>query len=179
MTTTLRELLAERHVLDALIEDAGGDLTVNIEQAWDATNDAIREKVESWGLWITRQEHLADAIDVELDRLKRRKAVVCGAIDRSKDELHRQMEVAGLDKVKGVLVTVALQKNQPSVRGELAPDELSRRWRVASEDNAQPSFVRRVDAYTLDRKAVLEAHKAGQPIPEGLTVVQTTGLRIR
>lgn len=174
MSTTLRELLAERHELDALVEQRDGELPPDLEAAWTANNEAVPAKVESWGLWITRQEHLAAAISVEIDRLKQRRDVVRNGIDRSKSELHRQMEMAGIDKVKGVLVTVAVQQNNPSVVGELDEATLNH-LAVASSP-----FVRHVPAsVTLDKKAVLDAAKQEQPIPQGLEIVRTKSLRIR
>jgi hypothetical protein len=173
--TTLSTLLAERHDLDALVDAQDGELTPDLEAAWDANTEAVPAKVESWGLWITRQEHLADAIDAEIARLRQRKAVVEHAIARSRAELQRQMTMGGIDKVKGVLVTVALQANPPAVKGELSQDAL----RDLHEDDG-PAIVKLTPAvYTLDRKAALAAHKAGTPLPAGLTVEQAISLRIR
>lgn len=179
-STTLRELIGdERHALDALLEETEGEVTPEIAALWAELDDKIASKVESWGLWIARQASMLNAIDAEIARLEGRKSAVKRAIASSKAELQRQMELAGLDKVKGVLVTVALQKNPPSVKGELAqPDlwKLYEAWRVGEG----PEFVTRVpEVYKLDRDAVKVAHKAGQPIPAGLTVEQGTSLRVR
>lgn len=176
--TTLAERLAEKHELDALIEQQDGELTPEMEALWDASNEAVKDKVESWGLWITRQQNQADAIDAEIARLRKRRDVIDAACARSKTELQRQMEAAGLDKVKGVLVTVAVQENNPSVAGELDRVALWKLYEAWRTEDAPP-FAKHIDEYTLDKKAVLEAAKAGQPIPEGLTVVRNRSLRIR
>lgn len=174
MTTTLRELLAERHELDALVEEQGGEVPADLEAAWAANNEAVPHKIESWGLWVKRQEHLEDAIAAEIDRLKERKGMVRNAIERSKAELQRQMAMAGIDKVKGVLVTVAVAKNPPSVKGELDAETLENLY------HSGPAIVKHVpESFVLDRKAALDAHKAGASLPAGLSVEQSTGIRIR
>lgn len=174
MKTTLRDLLRERHELDALVEQAEGELTPDLEAAWTANNEAVPVKVESWGLWIKRQEGLVDGINAEIVRLQDRRAVVERSIAASKQELQRQMEAAGLLKVKGVLVTVAVQENQPSVVGDLDTPTLNRLGVEGSP------FVQVVPIHVkLDKQAVKDAAKAGQPIPEGLSIVRTKSLRIR
>jgi hypothetical protein len=175
MSATLRELIGdERHALDALLEEHEGEVTPEIGALWSELDDKIANKVESWGLWITRQGSVCDAIDAEITRLKTRKAVAERAIAASKAELQRQMEAAGLDKVKGVLVTVAVQANNPSVAGELDTPTLNRLGVEGSP------FARVVPIHVvLDKKAVLEAAKAGQPIPDGLSIVRSHSLRIR
>jgi hypothetical protein len=35
------------------------------------------------------------------------------------------------------------------------------------------------ESFVLDRRAVLDAHKAGAPIPPGLSIERSTSLRIR
>lgn len=175
MSATLHELIGgERHALDALLEEHDGEVTPELAALWSELDDKIANKVESWGLWITRQGATVNAIETEIQRLKDRKAVVERAIASSKAELQRQMEAAGLDKVKGVLVTVTVQANNPSVAGELDTPTLNRLGVEGSP------FARVVPIHvTLDKKAVLDAAKAGQPIPEGLSIVRSHSLRIR
>lgn len=175
MTTTLREMVyGERDALDALIAMDEGELTATAEQLWAELEGAIDEKIERWALWTKRQDALADAIKVESDRLAARRTAIKNAIERSRAELQRQMEAAGKDKVKGVLCTVSLQANPAKVVGELDETALAD---IYADDTRLVRFV--PATFALDRKAVLDAHKAGEQIPDGLTVEQTTSIRIR
>jgi hypothetical protein len=121
---------------------------------------SANEKIERVALYIREQKALADAAKQERDRLAGIAAARLKAAESLTGYLHREMDRLGKDKVNGVLATIALQKNPLYIE--------------------KPEFVRYSPAsFALDRKAIIEAHKAGQPIPDGLAVTQTVGLRIR
>jgi hypothetical protein len=170
----LYEIADLRDLLDVKLAETEGELTPEIEAEMEALHLAADEKIERVALWIREQTSTAEAIESEAKRLQARAAAKLNAARSLKGYLEREMARLGKTKVNGLLATVAMQRNGPSVVGDLTPDHL----KTLYETDAQ--FVRFVPAsYALDRKAVLAAHKAEQPIPEGLTVVQTESLRIR
>lgn len=177
MATALKlyEIADWRDRLDDKLAETEGELTPEIEAELAALDMAADDKIERVALWIREQTATAEAVESEAKRLHARAAANLNAARSLKLYLEREMTRLGKDKVKGLRATVTMQKNGPSVVGEIAPETLTEWY----EEFSSP-FVRYTPAsYALDRKAVLAAHKADQPIPEGLTVVQTESLRIR
>lgn len=177
--STLYEIADLRGIIDAALEESGGELTPEIEAALTAWDEKFADKAERVALYICEQEALANAAkeeakrltDLAASRLKR-----CASLERY---LLSQMLMVGKQKIDGVLKTIAVAKNPPSVRGELAQPDLEtlyRNWK----NGVGPRFVTMVpESYKLDKDAVKSAAKAGQPIPPGLSVVQSVGVRIR
>lgn len=172
-STTLYEISEAREILDAWLTESEGEVTPELEALLAEVDANANEKIERVALYIREQKALADAAKQERDRLAGIAATRLKAAESLTSYLHREMDRLGKDKVNGVLATIALQKNPPSVTGE--PVRPLEALYVEA-----PELVRHVPAtFALDRKAIIEAHKAGRPIPEGLTVTQTVGVRIR
>ncbi len=171
---TLYEIADLKGLIDEALEESGGELTPEIEASLNEWDEKFADKAERVALYICEVESKADACRTAAKNLTTRAASFDRRVDSLKQYLLNQMEKVGKTKIEGVLKTVAIQKNPPSVVGELdgmALDDL---------DTACSPFVRVVPrSVSLDRRAILEAHKAGQAIPSGLTITQTTGLRIR
>ncbi len=173
-TMTLYEIRELRDLLDEALAATEGELSPEAEAQLAALDIAANEKIESVALYIREQLAQAEAIEAEAKRLQDRARARLNAAKSLKDYLAREMERLGKDKMNGVLVTVAMQNNPPSVKGDLEPATLAEMMDTA------PTFVRYAPAsYALDRRAVLDAYKRGETIPEGLTIEQTKSLRIR
>lgn len=178
--TALYELANIREALDAVIAENEGELDAALEKALDEITGAFDEKAERVALYIRERHALAKAIKEEEDRLAARKDALLKTAATLTKYLHTQMERVGRDKINGLLCTIAVQKNPPSVVELLACDEADLR-NVAQMYEGK--FIRRVpEQWSWDRKAIIEAAKAG-PLPEDLakrvSVVQGTSLRIR
>lgn len=174
-TLTLRELTQERTTLDEFLLEADGELTPEIEQLLTDVAAKLEYKVEGIGRFILQEGDRAEAIKAEEQRLAARRRAIENRVRWLKDNYLREMlSKLGTDKLKGTLCTVALQKNPPSVKGEL--DELALRELTV----IAPELVRVVPAtFALDRKAALEYHRSGQALPTGLVVEQGDSVRIR
>lgn len=172
--TALYEIANLRDLLDAALAETEGELTPELEAEMAALDVAANEKIENVGLYIREQLATAEAIQTEAKRLQDRAAAKLNAAKSLKAYLEREMARLGKEKVNGVLVTVALQNNPPSVVGEVDAQAL---WKFGGD---MAGFVRYTpEAFALDRRVVLQAHKAGQAIPEGLEITQTKSVRIR
>lgn len=156
---------------------AGGELSPELAELLDQAEGDFAEKVERVALKVRSLEAEAAAIKVEEARLSQRRKAVENAAASLKQYLHRGLDAAGEKKVKGTLVTVALQANPPAVAGELTREQLEERY---MESKGADPFVTLVpESFTLNKKAVLEAFRAERPLPEGVSVVQGVSLRIR
>lgn len=170
----LYEIADLRDLLDAKLVETEGELTPELEAELAALDMAADEKIERVALFIREQTSTAEAIEAEAKRLQARASAKLNAARSLKQYLEREMARLGKTKVNGLLATVAMQKNGPSVVGDVDAEAL---WNAGGDF---AGFVRYTPAsYALDRRVVLQAHKQQQPIPAGLTVVQTESLRIR
>jgi hypothetical protein len=173
-TVALYELVAMRDVLDEFLAETEGEVTPELEQLLVELQGQTEEKVERVALYIREQLATADAVKAEEQRLAARRKSLERAAEGLKGYLARQLELLGRDKIAGTLVTLALQKNPPSLRGEVTPDTLAVLRELA------PELVRVVpETVSLDRKAILDAWKTTGELPDGLTVEQGRSLRIR
>jgi hypothetical protein len=175
MSATLYEIADLRSIIDAALEESGGELTPEIEVALTAWDEKFADKAERVALYICEQEAHANAAKEEAKRLNALAASRlkrCASLERY---LMVQMDRAGKERIDGVLKTIAIQKNPASVRGELSQEDLE-----AMYGTHRSSMVRFVPAsFTLDKRAVLDAYKAGAVLPAGLTVEQGISLRIK
>jgi hypothetical protein len=173
---TLYELAEERRVLDEFLAEAEGELTPEIEQLLTEIEGRLEEKCERVALYIREQEAQAEAVETEVKRLQARARSFRNGAAGLKRYLEGQLRGLGIDRVTGRLVTVALQRNPPALRGELTQEQMAGLFAEGR------SYVRLVPAsFTLDRRALLDLVKAdGEAVlPDGLTVEQGASLRIR
>ena len=167
----LYELADMRDVLSDWLDETEGELTPMLDEILTELSGKIDEKIERVALFIREQVATAKAIGEEADRLTQRRKVREKAADSLKMYLQSQMERLGKTKVEGLLATVALQRNPPSVRTFLEPT-----YTLDTE-----RFVRVIpERVEWDRKALLDAWKEKPESIERIAVVeQTTSLRIR
>lgn len=179
MSATLYDLVAVRDLLDAALEAGEGELTPELD-AWleDWSGDFDR-KAEDYALVITEQKALAEMINAEAEKLQKRAEARLNLAKRLTARLQQAMELVGRDKVRGVLKTVSLQANSPSVQ-EVVPAEQEDLRNVAA---MHPGFVRHIpERFEWDKAEIKFAAKAGT-LPEDILrrvqVVQTRSIRIR
>jgi hypothetical protein len=171
---SLHDIGDAQDILDAFLLETEGEETPEISALWDALQGQRDEKIERWGLWLRGQQLQAELIKAEEERLAARRKAIEHAIARGKAALQMNMERLNVTKVDGKLLTVAVQANPASVQGELTEEQLRTLMVVDA------ALVKRVpESYSLVKAEVLKAHKAGRMIPAGLTITQSTSLRIR
>lgn len=168
---SLHEIGEAQDILDSLIVEHDGEATPEIEALWEQLSGQRDEKIERWGLWLRGAALQAELIKAEEERLSARRKALEAAVKRGKDALQFHMERLSCDKVKGKLITVAIQKNNPSVH-------------VLNEhetDGKPARFMRFIPAkYEWDKKAMLDAWKEDPSSLNGVAVVeQSRSLRIR
>jgi hypothetical protein len=169
----LYQIPAALRAIEAQIEEAEGELTPEAEAALNSLGEEFARKAEYLALLtceataqadaVTAQ---ADAVKAEADRLYRIATAHQNRAASLKAYVKRCMEELGEVKISGELATVAIQRNgQPSVGYEVPPEFLPARFQRL-----------KIEA---DSKAITEAWKAGEEMPEGVTVQIGTHLRIR
>lgn len=170
-TLKLWQIGDELEAVRGMLYEAEGELTPEIEAALESAEGAFEEKAERVALFIRELLSNAKAVKEEAQRLSGRAATYERTAESLKHYLQAQMERAEIPKVEGKLVTVRLQKSPPSVVSTLSDDEL--RFVVPA------AFVTIIpETAKPNAKAIIETWKSGMSLPEGLSVVQSTHVRI-
>lgn len=175
---TLYQLAGVREALDKVIAENEGEIDAAMEAALDQVNGSFDDKVERVALYVKELHGLAKMMKEEEDRISERRQAVTKDASRLVAYLQTQMERVGKAKVNGLLCTVSLQKNPPSVVPVVTMDEPELR-NIATFN---PRYVRHDETWALDRKAILEDYKAGtlpEDIAKRVQITQSTSLRIR
>lgn len=173
-SSTLYEIADARIILDRILEDHEGELTPELEAELDALGEQFTEKAERVALYIRERASHAKAVREERDRLDAMVKREERTAESLKDYLKRQMDRLGKTKVEGVLVTIAVQTNPPSVKTPLSSEELQKHYDKVSD------YVVEVPAwYRIDRDKVLAAEKMGATLPDWVTVERGKHVRIR
>lgn len=173
----------DEHLPD--IEKADGEVPEELVQVLDMATGDFNEKAERVALKVNQLLAESSAIGDEADRLARRAKSRKARADYLKRYLHLCLTKARVQKVPGLLVTVRLQKSPPSVVNSLTQQALGALYMEQLNEAAEGMnpiatfWVDKVPAsFKLDTKAVLAAHRAGEPLPDGITVEQGNHLRI-
>ncbi|HFU4136853.1 TPA: siphovirus Gp157 family protein [Streptococcus suis] len=124
--------------------------------------EQFEEKVENTVKVIKNKEAEKKQLKEEIDRLTARYKSIDNDITRLKTGLQGAFEITGHDKVKTLLFSVSLAKNQPSV--------------VVDEDLLPKKYF--VQKLTPDKTTIKELLQAGKKV-KGAELQESRSLRIR
>jgi len=163
MSVKLYEMTQAYRSLWDMVEDEETDLT-QLEEALRSLEGEITDKLDSMAQIVKGCAADIDYIKEEKKRLDGKQKVLESKADRLKRYMQEQMEIAGLDKVKGTHYTVGIQPNPPSLE-------------VVDEKQIPKEYFIPQDP-KLDRDGIKKALKWGVVVP-GVKLVQGRSLRIR
>jgi hypothetical protein len=172
---TLYDAVAALGITEEWLEESGGELTPELEALLDNANMTFKEKVERVALKVRGLESEAEAIGDEVARLKARAMARENAAKSLKAYLQRCLEQAGETKVTGLLCTVAVQLNPPSL---VVPESSD----LAELYEAGAPGIEQVPAtFKVNKRDVLDKVKqyGDSILPSDWSVVRTPSLRIR
>jgi hypothetical protein len=172
---TLYDAVAALGITEEWLEESGGELTPELEALLDNANMTFKEKVERVALKVRGLESEAEAIGDEVARLKARAMARENAAKSLKTYLQRCLEQANETKVTGLLCTVAVQLNPPSLQVPESSDLRELFLAGAPGIEIVPESLR------VNKRDVLDKVKQyGEGIlPADWSVVRTPSLRIR
>lgn len=96
---TLYNITSEQLRINELLEESGGELTPEIEEALAINEDNFITKSEGYIETIAKYKALAEAADVRIKEYQRIKKTAENIEKRLKERMQWAMEVMGLDKV--------------------------------------------------------------------------------
>lgn len=124
--------------------------------------EQFEEKVENTAKVIKNKEASKKLIKEEIDRLTARYKSLDNDVVWLKKSMQEAFEITGHEKVKGLLFTVYMGKNQPSV--------------VVDEDLLPKKYF--VQKLTPDKTTIKELLNAGKKV-KGATLQESRSLRIK
>ena len=169
----LYELTAEQARIEDLLEENGGEITPEIEEALTLTAEALPKKVDGYGVLIRQFAAAEAACDAEIKRLQALKKTAVNAQKSMKDRILYAMQTFGFDKLAG-------ETTKFSTRSSKAVDVnedvllMNYREKIARFVSTLPDWISL--EVKVSKQVIKDAYKATGITPEGAQVVENTSL---
>ena len=161
---TLYGITAEMNAILALIEDGGGELTPELEQALTITEGQFAAKAEDYGKAILNLRAMAVAAKAEKDRLANLQKFYENAQKRLADAISSAMQAFGHDKVENGTLRLSLRHTTATEVDDI--DQV-------------PQFFKTTKVETVaDKTAIKKAIQDGIEVP-GAHLVENVSLQIK
>lgn len=147
-----------------MLEENGGELTPELEQALIITEENLNQKAEGYCKAITIYNGQAATLDEEIKRLTAKKKVAENAVARMKDALKATMNVLQLDKINAGTFTISARK--------------SKSLEVLDEALIPEEYKETVTTIKVDKNAIKDAIKNGAEI-EGVELKENKSIQIK
>lgn len=159
---TLYDITQDQQLIISLLEETGGELTPEIEEAMNITRSELESKAEGYGKAIFEYKAKEEAIDAEIKRLTARKKTAQNIQQRLKERIAEALEVFEVEKLEAGTFRYSFRKSKSVEIFDLnaLPDEF-----IITEKKA-------------DKKAIGDALKAGSVI-YGAQLNENKSLQIR
>lgn len=172
----LYELTAEQARIEALLEENGGEITPEIEEALTLTAEALPKKVDGYGVLIRQFAAAEAACDAEIKRLQGLKKTAQNAQKGMKERILYAMQTFGYDKLAGDTTKFSTRSSKAV---ELDEDVLLGKYREKISE-----FVATLPEWLglevkVSKTAISNAYKATGLTPEGAQVVENTSLIVK
>jgi hypothetical protein len=160
----LYELPAKFAEFETMLID--GELTDDAMARLTELEASLTEKVQSCLCVMRNFDARASARKEEAKRLNALAQTDSQSAERLKKYVQQTLERLGMKSIETPLFKARLQNNPPGCTIE--------------EGTELPPWLVRIvpEVIEPDKKAIMDAHKAGQPLPEGVKITQTQSLRI-
>lgn len=172
----LYQLTAEQARIEAMLEENGGEVTPEIEEALTLTAEQLPKKVDGYGVLIRQFAAAEAACDAEIKRLQGLKKTAQNAQKGMKDRILYAMQTFGYDKLAGETTKFSTRSSKAV---ELDEDVLLSRYREKIAD-----FVASLPDWLgvevkVSKTAISNAYKANGITPEGAQIVENTSLIVK
>ena len=158
MKQSLYNITEDQRLINAMLEETGGELTPEIEEAMMITEENFISKAEAYGATISEYDAQAEACAQEIKRLQAFKKTCENVSKRMKERISVAMMTFDKDKVTAGTFRFSFRKSTAVVveNEELIPEEYFRTER------------------TICRKELMDALKAGEVIAGAMIETRQT-----
>lgn len=162
----LYKLTDEIALITDTIIDAEGEISPELERRLDATKIEFKEKSTAIAKWTFDIAGTEAALDEEIKRLQHKKKVAANLQERLKAYVKSCMERSGIFKIESPTVTLAIQRNPPSIE-------------IVDEEMIPVSFKNEKIIISIDKAGIKSAIEKGETVPGAKMITDKTHLRIR
>lgn len=148
MGQSLYTIAEDQRLINAMLEENGGELTPEIEEAMQITEENFMAKAEAYGATISEYDAQAEACAAEIKRLQDYKRTCENVSRRMKERLSDAMHTFNRDKVTAGTFRFSFRS--------------STAVRIENEDIIPDEFFK--TERTLCKKELMDALKAGEYI---------------
>lgn len=149
----------------AILEDNGGEITPDVEEALTINREQLQSKAINYALVIRQIDGEASLIDAEIKRLQALKKAKDNTVERMKNTIKDAMILHGVDKIQGDLINLSIRKSPDSV--------------IVEDESKIPDTYKIDQPKKLDKKLVADALKKGFEVPGAALKVDGKSLTIR
>lgn len=162
MTPSLFNINEEQQRINLLLEENGGELTPEIEEALALNEENLYAKSADYCTAIKMYKAMEEAAATEIRRIQGIKKTCENAQKRMKEALVFAMNTFGIDKIEAGLDKLSLRKSESL---------------NITDENKIPARFQKVEV-SFDKVAIKAAIKAGEEI-EGAEIITNKSLLIR
>lgn len=159
---TLYEISAEQLRINEMLEESGGELTPEIEEALLLNEENFMVKAEGYIETIARYEAMSEAASERIAQLQGYKKTATNIAKRMRERLAQGMHIMGRDKVELGLHKIAVR--------------CSTSVNITDEARLPNSFI--IVETKPDKKRIGDALKSGELVP-GAELVRNQSITIR
>lgn len=161
---TLYGITAELNDILAQLEELGGEITPELEQALAINEEQFVAKAEDYGHAILNLKGMAAAAKAEKERLAALQKFYENAQKRLTDALSNAMQVFGHDKVENATMRISLRHTTATEVDDL--DALPQEFKTTKVE------------VVADKTAIKKAIQSGEAVP-GAHLVENVSLQIK
>lgn len=161
---TLYGITAELNGILAQLEELGGEITPELEQALAINEEQFLAKAEDYGHAILNLKGMAAAAKAEKERLANLQKFYENAQKRLTDALSTAMQVFGHDKVENATMRLSLRHSTATEVDDL--DQLPAEFKTTKVE------------VVADKTAIKNAIQSGEDVP-GAHLVENVSLQIK
>ena len=161
---TLYGITAELNAILSQLEELGGEITPELEQALAINEEQFVQKAEDYGHAILNLKAMATAAKAEKDRLAALQKFYENAQKRLTDALSTAMQVFGQDNVENATMRLSLRHTTATEVDDL--DQLPAEFKTTKVE------------VVADKTAIKKAIQDGEDVP-GAHLVENVSLQIK
>jgi|GEM_PF-2472242 hypothetical protein len=176
MTSTLYQLTAQMAEIECILSENGGELTPELEAAWDETREGLMSKADNYNALIQKFKASEAAIDNEIKRLQSLQKTVKNGQKRLKDHILECMNAFDIKQLEGQFCKMSVRSSKSlNVEDEMILFPF--RGKIDELNALLPDYVT-VDV-NISKTAIKEQFKDTDVLPAGCEYVENETLQIR
>lgn len=175
-TPSMFNLMEQMNQIEGIIYENEGEMTPELESAWDETQESLTAKTDGYNSLIQKFKASEVAIDNEIKRLQNLKKTVTNGQKRVKSHLLDLMNKFGYDKLEGNFCRMSIRKSKSlNVKDEMILFPF--RGKIDELNALLPDYV--TVEVKISKTAIKEQFKGTDVLPAGCEYVENETLQIR